>query len=134
MARPFQFKDEGVSGKTPDKVKAKKLSKGKLKDMPATPGVFSPYNLRINIAFYKEDDLDTPLVELDEPAELRIGFTEDDLTHADGKGSVLQLAYWKGKKWNLLEYDVGAATFPDYVGDLVVQITAWGDPPIAMGP
>jgi hypothetical protein len=137
MAKPFKFKDEGVSGKIPDKikdVKPKKIKKGSLKDMPATPGVFSPNNLRINIVFYKEKKPDKYLDDLGAEVEIRVGYKQSDLDHAAEQGEELQLAYWKGKKWNPLEFVQEDPTFPGYVGDAVVKISKWGDPPIALGP
>ena len=102
--------------------------------MPATPGVFSPNNLVINVVFYKANKPDKYLDKLGGEVELRIGYKQSDLDHAAGQGEDLQLAYWKGGKWNPIQFVKADPTFDGYVGDGVVTITEWGDLPIAWGP
>lgn len=104
-------------------------------EYPATPNVFDPYRLVINIALFKKSDPDKYLSKFKPKIKLRVGYERDDLRHALLESGELKLAYWKEKtkKWVPIDFEDENDPTGNWAGYGVAEISELGDPPIAWG-
>ena len=144
QGKKFQFGGEGVELKVPQtggkKIGVRKRAMPGASEMPGTPGGFKPGRLVINFELFDEQNPNQFLTVLDEPFEVRIKYTAADLKRAEKAGVSLQLGVWDGNKWVVFTRQKHNfrlkpnAQNPKSGGEGVIEISRWGDPPIAWGP
>lgn len=143
MAKPdvVQFTEVGVTVTVPAQrvtVKVVKLPIGTLADRPGVPGGFQPGRQVINFELVDEKAPDTFLTEFDPPFQLRVQYTKPDLDRAADTGRPLALAFWDGSQWVVFtrekhQFELHPNTVPETGGYATVEISKWGDPPVAWG-
>ena len=94
-----------------------------------------------NLALFRVDHVEEkyyeePIQEFDPPIEIRVGYTEEDVTKAEGDIHNLKLAYWDMEKWVIIsdpahEYQI----LPPSTAQIAeAKIWSWvGDPAVAIG-
>ncbi len=143
MAKPdvVQFTEEGVTVTVPaqkTKVKVMKRPLGSLADRPGVPGGFQPGRQVINFELVDEDAPDVYLTDFDPAIQLRVRYTKPDLDRAADAGRPLALAFWDGSEWVTFtvekhQFQLHPNPNPDTGGYGTVEISKWGDPPVAWG-
>ena len=139
--RKFDFSDEGVSLDIPEqgkKLRPVKRPTGKLEDMKSKPGGFTPWRLVINFEMEEEDNPGSYISEFEKPLELRIRYTRADHERAEKDGKPLRMAYWDGSDWVVFtaekhQFKRVPAADAKSGGELVVSLSKWADPTIAVG-
>lgn len=101
-------------------------------------GEFEPIRTVINIAVVDEDDPKKFIEKFAEPFQLRVRYSNEDLHAAQSRGRELRLGYWDGKNWKRFKkvkhkFAIQPDDDPKTGGYGVVQISDWGDPPVAWG-
>ncbi len=142
--KKFKFDQEGAEVMVPQptgkKIGVRRQAMPKASDMPGKPGGFQPGRLVINFELYDEGQPDRFLTKLDDPFEIRIRYTKGDLKRAEKTNKQLQLGFWDGSQWVAftekkhkfrLEADM---EHPNEGGVGIIEISTWGDPPIAWSP
>jgi hypothetical protein len=110
-------------------------------DIPEVTDNFEKIRYVANLALFRVDHAEQkyyeePIQEFDPPIEIRVGYTEEDVSQAKGDFHNLKLAYWDMEKWVILsdpafEYQILP---PSTARILEAKIWSWvGDPAIAVG-
>ncbi len=117
------------------KIKPRKLSVGKISNMPGNPGGFTPKRLVINLVYELETKPDDWLTEFDPPLEVKIRYKADDEKNAKAMGKKLAIAFWNGSEWiEFTKAKHGLKITGDAKGGVAVfKIKHWGDPPVSWG-
>jgi hypothetical protein len=103
--------------------------------MPATKGVFSPRRTLVNFVVVESAYAEKLVTTFDPPLKLEVKYTEQDVTNA--KGKELTLAFWNGSVWvpfTKAKHKFRRQDDASGGGTAYVEITSWGDPPLAWGP
>ena len=145
MTTEKEFSTEGVKVKvntqnSGNKVKVVKFNKKKKSDLPATPGVFSPGRIVINVGAVDQDAEDQVIKAFDPPMELRVKYTRADQDRATAAGKSLTLGFYNEDlgRWIVFtqqkhKFRLEAAS-SGQGGVGIVEISHWGDPHVAWGP
>ena len=138
--KKFKFEAEEVEIKVPKelKAKAKKFPLGKKKDYKSKDSEFVAKRLVINFGLVDEDNEDNVLTEFNPPIEVKIRYKQKDIESVDEAKSSLRLAYWNGKDWEYFtekkhDFKLVPDSKADNGGYGYVEISQWGDPPLAWG-
>ena len=138
--KKFKFEDEDVEIKVSSelKAKAKKFPLGKKKDYKPKDSKFVAKRLVINFGLVDEGDEGNVLTDFDPPIEVKIRYKQKDIEAAEAAKSNLRLAYWNGEDWEYFtekkhDFKLVPDPKPDKGGYGYVEISRWGDPPLAWG-
>jgi hypothetical protein len=103
--------------------------------MPATKDIFTPRRVLVNFVVVESADSEKLVTTFNPPLQLEVKYTQQDVANA--KGKELTLAFWDGSVWvpftsKKHKFRLEADTSGGGTG--FVEITSWGDPPLAWGP
>ncbi len=108
-----------------------------IKSMPATPGVFDPLRVVIDLKMVKADPPNAVVTSFTPHIIIRVRYDQKDLDDAKKRGRKLALGYWDGTKWVCFtETDHSFAPLWDEKknkGWAEVRLTNLIDPPLALG-
>jgi hypothetical protein len=103
-------------------------------DMPETPTVFTPSDIRINFQVREREEGDgsgSLVQKFSPPMVLRVGITDLAKQAAQSKNRRLQLAFWDGSEWVPFTREKHLFRLTPKYGIAVIR--DWGDPPVAWG-
>ena len=145
MSTEKEYSSEGVkvkvnTQKSGKRVKIVKFKKKKKSELPATPGVFNPGRIVINVGAVDQDAEDQVITTFDPPMELRVNYTQADQARASAAGKSLTLGFYSEDlgRWIVFTQQKhnfrleAASSGQGGVG--IVEISHWGDPNVAWQP
>ncbi len=138
--KDFDFSGEGVRGKIRAQRSGRKLGvrRGSKKDNDTGAGGanFTRTRFVMDIEVFEEESNQTVTADFDPKLELRVRYNQGDVNAAGGNAANLALGFWDGSAWVRFTADKHGFKLESGSGGGgwgVVELSRFGDPPVAWG-